>query len=314
MVRDDERSDSPTGACSRSTCRARAGGQLPEHPLLRAPAPAPPAGRRPAQGRLHPEQHEQVRRRDAPAGRDPERGARRAPEGLHLPGPPVRERRAARTSAGSVPIWSPTRRSSSRTRSSRPTSWACRSGTRTRCSPPLRPTSSRSLAPYVGEPASALPRPRLPDVGHPAALRARQDAHRGADVARPGPGQPRRMFAAGGSDAHGDWNYRREGYFFGTAEVDSTAMGTPRNLVYVGEPQGSTIAERDRHRPAALAGPGRRRAAQRKLRHHGRSGRARRRGRERQRQHRSGRRAHGRCALPREQRPVPGDRRVEVVG
>jgi hypothetical protein len=53
---------------------------------------------------------------------------------------------------------------------------------------------------------------------------------------------PRRVFAAAGSDAHGDWNYRREGYFLGTSDVADTALGNPRNLVQVGDPQGSTIA------------------------------------------------------------------------
>ncbi len=45
------------------------------------------------------------------------------------------------------------------------------------------------------------------------------------------PGDPRRVFASGGSDAHGDFNYRRAGYFIGTEEVNTTAIGTPRNLV-----------------------------------------------------------------------------------
>ena len=49
-------------------------------------------------------------------------------------------------------------------------------------------------------------------------------------------GQPRRMFMAGGSDAHGDFNYRREGYMRGTTEVNDTALGTPRNLVQAGTP------------------------------------------------------------------------------
>ncbi len=47
-------------------------------------------------------------------------------------------------------------------------------------------------------------------------------------------GQPRRFFMAGGSDAHGDFNYRRNGYFEGTTSTDDTAIGKPRNLVYVG--------------------------------------------------------------------------------
>ena len=55
-------------------------------------------------------------------------------------------------------------------------------------------------------------------------------------------GEPRRIFAAGGSDAHGDFNYRREGYFFGTDKVSDTAIGKPRNLVHVGEAAGSVIS------------------------------------------------------------------------
>lgn len=50
-------------------------------------------------------------------------------------------------------------------------------------------------------------------------------------------GEPRRFFIAGGSDAHGDLNYRREGYFFGEDIVSSTAIGTPRNLLFVGRPR-----------------------------------------------------------------------------
>lgn len=49
-------------------------------------------------------------------------------------------------------------------------------------------------------------------------------------------GQPRRMFVAGGSDAHGDFNYRRAGYMEGTSEVIDMAIGTPRNLVMTGAP------------------------------------------------------------------------------
>lgn len=55
------------------------------------------------------------------------------------------------------------------------------------------------------------------------------------------PGAPRRVFMAGGSDAHGDLNYRREGYFTGTDSISDTAMGTPRNLVYAGEPEGEVL-------------------------------------------------------------------------
>lgn len=49
-------------------------------------------------------------------------------------------------------------------------------------------------------------------------------------------GEPRRVLMAGGSDAHGDFNYRREGYFLGDTKLTSTAIGTPRNLVDVGVP------------------------------------------------------------------------------
>ena len=50
------------------------------------------------------------------------------------------------------------------------------------------------------------------------------------------PGEPRRFFMAGGSDAHGDLNYRRAGYFLRTTETNETALGKPRNLVLVGRP------------------------------------------------------------------------------
>ncbi|MEA3277715.1 MAG: hypothetical protein U9Q81_21010 [Pseudomonadota bacterium] len=55
------------------------------------------------------------------------------------------------------------------------------------------------------------------------------------------PGEPRRVFMAGGSDAHGDLNYRREGYFTGTTKITDTALGTPRNLVFAGHPEGEVI-------------------------------------------------------------------------
>lgn len=55
-------------------------------------------------------------------------------------------------------------------------------------------------------------------------------------------GQPRRMFVAGGSDAHGDFNYRREGYMEGTSGVIDMALGTPRNLVLTGAPSESVDA------------------------------------------------------------------------
>jgi hypothetical protein len=55
------------------------------------------------------------------------------------------------------------------------------------------------------------------------------------------PGEPRRFFFAGGSDAHGDLNYRRSGYFLGNSSISDTALGTPRNLVFAGEPEGETL-------------------------------------------------------------------------
>ncbi len=49
-------------------------------------------------------------------------------------------------------------------------------------------------------------------------------------------GEPRRVFMGGGSDAHGDFNYRREGYMFGTTEITDTAIAKVRNLIYAGAP------------------------------------------------------------------------------
>lgn len=54
-------------------------------------------------------------------------------------------------------------------------------------------------------------------------------------------GEPRRMFMGGGSDAHGDLNYRRAGYFLGADDANDTAIGKPRNLVFVGPPEGPVI-------------------------------------------------------------------------
>ncbi|MHC1769651.1 MAG: hypothetical protein AB9869_36120 [Verrucomicrobiia bacterium] len=59
------------------------------------------------------------------------------------------------------------------------------------------------------------------------------------------PGEPRRMFMAGGSDAHGDFNYRRAGYFLGTEDANDTAIGKPRNLVFAGAPEGPVIYHED---------------------------------------------------------------------
>jgi len=55
-------------------------------------------------------------------------------------------------------------------------------------------------------------------------------------------GQPRRVLMAGGSDSHGDLNYRRYGEVDGTSGVGDSAIGKPRNLVFLGAPQGPDIA------------------------------------------------------------------------
>jgi hypothetical protein len=47
-------------------------------------------------------------------------------------------------------------------------------------------------------------------------------------------GQPRKVFMAGGSDAHGDLNHRQVGAMTGMSAAVDTAIGSPRNLVYVG--------------------------------------------------------------------------------
>lgn len=54
-------------------------------------------------------------------------------------------------------------------------------------------------------------------------------------------GEPRRVFMAGGSDAHGDYNYKRNGYAVGLKTIGDGAMGSPRNLVFAGSPQGAPI-------------------------------------------------------------------------
>ncbi len=56
------------------------------------------------------------------------------------------------------------------------------------------------------------------------------------------PNEPRRVFMGGGSDAHGDLSYRRAGYFLGTDDANDTAIGKPRNLVFVGDPEGPILA------------------------------------------------------------------------
>jgi hypothetical protein len=54
-------------------------------------------------------------------------------------------------------------------------------------------------------------------------------------------GEPRKFLMAGGSDSHGDFNYRREGYLSGTSKITSTAIGKPRNLVFAGAPRGEGL-------------------------------------------------------------------------
>lgn len=57
------------------------------------------------------------------------------------------------------------------------------------------------------------------------------------------PGEPRRLLMAGGSDAHGDFNYRREGYMTGISKTTDTAIAKVRNLVQVGAPRGPCGAD-----------------------------------------------------------------------
>ncbi len=63
-------------------------------------------------------------------------------------------------------------------------------------------------------------------------------------------GEPRRFFIAGGSDAHGDLNYRRDGYFLGTEKVTDVAIAKVRNLVFAGAP----TLPRDENIPSGLTG------------------------------------------------------------
>lgn len=99
-------------------------------------------------------------------------------------------------------------------------------------------------------------------------LRKGLDPHQTRGLAWLQPGEPRKWFAAGGSDSHGDLNYRRHGrpdldpssasggiFGAGVAEirgrfeqwtdnpVTDTAIGKPRNLVFVGPPQGAPSAQ-----------------------------------------------------------------------
>lgn len=66
-------------------------------------------------------------------------------------------------------------------------------------------------------------------------------------------GDPRRVFIAGGSDAHGDFNYRREGYVSGTTTISDTALAKVRNLVFVGPPDPYTFTHSQRQVFDALA-------------------------------------------------------------
>jgi hypothetical protein len=54
-------------------------------------------------------------------------------------------------------------------------------------------------------------------------------------------GAPRRVFMAGGSDAHGDLNFRREGMITGWSSSNDTAIGKPRNLLYVGDARPTAV-------------------------------------------------------------------------
>lgn len=55
------------------------------------------------------------------------------------------------------------------------------------------------------------------------------------------PTEPRRFFMAGGSDAHGDLNYHRSGYFNGISKITDSAIGSPRNLLSLGSQAGATV-------------------------------------------------------------------------
>ena len=46
---------------------------------------------------------------------------------------------------------------------------------------------------------------------------------------------PRKFFMAGGSDAHGDMNYRRTGRLLGWLGANDSRIASPRNLTYVGD-------------------------------------------------------------------------------
>lgn len=67
------------------------------------------------------------------------------------------------------------------------------------------------------------------------------DGARTASLSWLPPGAPRKVFMAGGSDAHGDLNYRREGYFVGTTRITDTVIGSPRNLLSLPPDTGQTM-------------------------------------------------------------------------
>jgi hypothetical protein len=95
---------------------------------------------------------------------------------------------------------------------------------------------------------------------------------RGLDPAQTGslawlpPGQPRKWFMAGGSDAHGDFNYRRYGRpclgRWCDVPVTDTAIGNPRNLVSMARRQTGPLLVADALDTAAARGGPRRHSNQ----------------------------------------------------
>ena len=57
---------------------------------------------------------------------------------------------------------------------------------------------------------------------------------------------------AGGSDAHGDLNYRRTGYLIRNEKINDAALGKPRNLVQVGAPAGPLLPRGGSLAPVAV--------------------------------------------------------------
>ena len=73
-------------------------------------------------------------------------------------------------------------------------------------------------------------------------------------------GEPRKWFMAGGSDAHGDWDYRRYGRpdplkRWSDYPVGDTAIGNPRNLVSTKEPTSGQSAGVASETTAPASGP-----------------------------------------------------------